>query len=310
VRPILFTLPLGGGLPLPSYGFFVALGFAVGLGLTLRRARQGGLDGPKVMDVAFGVLLAGLAGARLAYAAVEGDFVKRCVGGGAPRAVGALLHDCTAILRIWDGGLVFQGAAIATLATAAWLGRRKGLPLARLGDVFAPSFALGHALGRLGCFGAGCCFGKACAWAEAVCVAFPEGSVAHAALVRDGLVPVTALLTPPLHPTQLYEALGELLFCIGLLRLGRRRLAPGQLGLAWVGGYALLRFLVEIWRGDVQRGFAVRVHLPVLAEGLGLPADQPLFLSAAQAVCIVFGIAAIVGWCWAGRKGRKERSAP
>lgn len=301
MRPVLFTLPWGGGIALPSYGLLVALGFAVGLALAVRRARQVGLDGAKVMDVAFGVLIAGLVGARLAYAAFEGDFVRRCVGTGGERTLGAALHDCTAILRLWDGGLVFYGAAIATLVTAAWLSHRKGLPIARLGDVFAPSFALGHAFGRLGCFGAGCCFGAVCRGEGGACVAFPQGSVAHAALVRDGVIPVDGSLTPPLHATQLYEVAGELLLFFALLRLRRRSLAPGQLLLAWVGGYGLLRFVVEMFRGDASRGFLVRIPLPALARGLGLPGDQPLIISTAQAICVVFVAAAIVLWLRAGR---------
>ena len=38
--------------------------------------------------------------------------------------------------------------------------RRWKLPWAKTSDAFAPAVALGHAIGRLGCFSAGCCWGK------------------------------------------------------------------------------------------------------------------------------------------------------
>jgi phosphatidylglycerol:prolipoprotein diacylglycerol transferase len=38
--------------------------------------------------------------------------------------------------------------------------RKHRMPWLRTADAFAPGLALGHAIGRLGCFAAGCCYGK------------------------------------------------------------------------------------------------------------------------------------------------------
>ena len=109
----------------------------------------------------------------------------------------------------------------------------KRLPLAKLVDVFAPSVALGHVFGRLGCFFNGCCYGKACAlpWA----VNFPLPHVMH------GI---------PVHPTQLYEAFGNLVIFAGLTAFYRHKRFDGQIWWLYVLSYGALRFLVEFFRGD------------------------------------------------------------
>jgi prolipoprotein diacylglyceryltransferase len=162
-----------------------------------------------------------------------------------------------------------------------------------VGDLFAPALALGHAFGRLGCFAAGCCFGKETA--SRVGVAFPRGSVAFDVLSSAGAVPAGAGETPPLHPTQLYEAAGELAL-FGLLCALRPRLRqrPGALLLVYLGLYALLRFVVEIFRGDVLRGFPIELHTPRLAGWLGLPPGEPIFFSAGQIGSLVTVIAVAI----------------
>ena len=57
-------------------------------------------------------------------------------------------------------GGVFYGGLILAVSVALWYIRRVGLPLWTTCDVFAPGIALGHVVGRFGCFFAGCCYGK------------------------------------------------------------------------------------------------------------------------------------------------------
>ncbi len=111
--------------------------------------------------------------------------------------------------------------------------RVKQLPLWKLADLLAPSLALGHAFGRLGCFAQGCCYGHACdlPWA----VRFPVGHPTH---------PVT------LHPTQLYEAVGNLLIFAGLSLWYRRKQFDGQIWWWYVLVYGSLRLVIESMRGD------------------------------------------------------------
>jgi phosphatidylglycerol:prolipoprotein diacylglycerol transferase len=313
LRPILFSLRLGSHeVGLHTYGVLIALGIAAGIALAYREGRRQGLDGGRLLDLAFWLTVAGLLGSRLAYGLVNlGDFARACVGsdqplGAEPRSLGAWLSDCTRILHVWEGGLVFYGGGIGAAVVAALFARRERWSFWRVGDVFAPALALGHALGRLGCFAAGCCFGKAAAvpWA----VSFPAGSVAFDEMLSQGAIAPGAALTSPLHPTQLYEAAGELLI-FGLLLALRPRVRDraGALFLAYVALYAPLRFVVEVFRGDAARLYVVPLTTPRLAAWLGLPAAEPALLSLGQVMSVVILVVAAIAFV---RRLRAWRAVP
>jgi phosphatidylglycerol:prolipoprotein diacylglycerol transferase len=300
MHPTLLSFRLGEhAVGLPSYGALVALGFAVGIVLFWREGRQQGFDGARLLDVSFWSIVAGLVGSRAAFVALNAhDFAEACFGRGP--SVGGRIAGCTAIFRFWEGGFVFYGGVIAAAAVVLSFCRREGWSFWRLGDLAAPTLAIGHGIGRLGCFLAGCCFGKASSapWA----VAFPRGSVAYDELQSVGVLVPTASRTPYLHPTQLYEALGEMAIFAMLLVLRRRWHAkspdsgrdgppPGGLILMYAASYALLRFVVEIFRGDSSRRYLVEWTSPRLASLLGLAPDQPLVLSVSQLMSALIVIA-------------------
>jgi phosphatidylglycerol:prolipoprotein diacylglycerol transferase len=210
------------------------------------------------------------------------------------RSAGAVLSDCTRILAIWQGGLVFYGGVAGAALVGFRFARREGWSFATFGDLFAPALALGHAFGRLGCFAAGCCFGKV--GGGALATSFPRGSVAFDELASAGAIPAGWQNTPGLHPTQLYEAVGELMIFATLLVMRPRvRRQPGTLLVVYLGLYALLRFFVEIFRGDVIRGLVFALDTPRLARWLHLPPKEPLFLSVGQlGSLIVFALCAVV----------------
>jgi phosphatidylglycerol:prolipoprotein diacylglycerol transferase len=241
MRPVLLTLHVGSReVGVHTYGLLIAHGLAAGITLAAREARRRDLDVGRVLDFAFWGVVAGFVGSRVAYALVNaGDFARACAGREGPRPLGAVLWDCTRIFHVWEGGLVFYGGVVGTALVAVIYARRGGWSFWTITDVFAPGVALGHALGRLGCYAAGCCFGKVTTsgWGAS----FPAGSVAFDELSSLGLVSPGASFTPPLHPTQLYEACGELLIFAGLmLARGRLRARPGALVLAYAAAYSAL----------------------------------------------------------------------
>jgi phosphatidylglycerol:prolipoprotein diacylglycerol transferase len=119
--------------------------------------------------------------------------------------------------------------------------RKTGLPPRQTADVFAPGIALGHGIGRLGCFAAGCCWGKECRLPWAVTFTNPEA---------QRLVGVP--LNIPLHPTQLYEAAAEfVIFAILLWRFGRPH-GKGDIISLYLVLYASARFAVEFLRFHEQ----------------------------------------------------------
>jgi phosphatidylglycerol:prolipoprotein diacylglycerol transferase len=296
MKPTLLALKLGElDVRVPAYGLAVAVGIAVAILLAARQAPRYRLDQGQVLDLSFWLLVAGLGGSRLMYVLLNApDFARLCTGSGLDRSVVGMLRDCAAPLRLWDGGLVFYGGALAAAAVAWRFGRRRNWRFAVLGDMYAPGLALGHAIGRLGCFGAGCCFGKA--GGGALGVAFPDGSVAHDHLASLGVIAPTAPLTPPLHPTQLYESAALIALGFVLLAIGRNKRFHGQVILAYVVGYAGLRFVLELFRGDLSRRFLFQLRVPDLSQALGLPAGDPLLLSTGQVVSVVLLTAALVVW--------------
>jgi len=115
-------------------------------------------------------------------------------------------------------------------------------------DVVIWALPLGWLFGRIGCFAAGCCFGRAAP--VSVGVRFPAGSVAHEALREAGTVGGAEALTPALHATQLYEAAGLALLGGAVLWVRRRQRRHGEVLLAYLAGYAVLRTVVEVFRGE------------------------------------------------------------
>jgi len=281
--PRIFELRLEGRhIGLPTYGALVAIGFSVGLWLAARAARRQQLPERDIIDIGFWLLVAGLCGARLFYVAIHAaDYTGECL---AARGPWRALWDCTRALQVWEGGLVFYGGVLAAVPACVWLARRRNLAFLRVADVLAPGLAIGHFFGRLGCFAAGCCWGKVCP--SGFGARFPARSVVFGELYARGDIPWRALETPPLHPTQLYEAAGELFIFAWLARISTRKRFDGQVVLGYAAAYAGLRAIVEMFRGDEGRGFLWRLFTPGLNRVLGLDESSPTLLSTSQAVSL------------------------
>jgi len=222
MHPILFEIA---GFPVYTYGVLLAAAYLLGLQFALVRARARGLDANRVMDLGIWIIISALVGAKLLLLVVDFDTFSRN-----PRELLTLLRS----------GGVFYGGLIAAVAVAMWYMRRHRLPVWSVSDAFAPGIALGHVIGRMGCFFAGCCFGKATdvPWA----VTFTNEYAAQN---------VGTPLNVPIHPTQLYEAGAELIILGLLLMLERKgRGFPGRTFWSYMLFYGVTRFIIEFYRGD------------------------------------------------------------
>ena len=212
---------------LHTYGVLVALAFLCALWVAARLAKRAALDVEAVTNLGIYCALAAIAGAKLMMIVVDPRYRQN------PREIFTL--------DTLQAGGVFYGGLIAALAVSWWYMRKSKLPLWKTADVFAPGIALGHGIGRLGCFSAGCCWGVECQRPWAVTFRNP---VAH------DLVGVP--LNTPLHPTQLYEAVAE--FAIfGLLywRVGKTH-RNGAIISLYLVLYGAVRFVVEFFRVHEQ----------------------------------------------------------
>ncbi len=225
MHPVLFHL---GPLPVHTYGVLIATAFLVGIFVAMREAGRKGVNPERVMDLGLYILAAAIVGSRLLQVAIEHRYYAA--------------HPLE-IFQIWKGGLVFYGGFILALVVSVWYLRRHEIPVWRMGDIMAPSIALGQSIGRLGCLSAGCCYGKPTELPWAVTFTNPDS---------------LALTGVPLHPTQLYESLGAFALFIALFAYRKKTSFEGQLFWLYVLGYSVLRFAIEFFRGDVARGF---VHL-------------------------------------------------
>ncbi|MCC7499459.1 MAG: prolipoprotein diacylglyceryl transferase [Bryobacterales bacterium] len=214
--PKLITI---GNFFIPTYGVLVALGFLAGLWMTNRLAKRSGVNAQRVTDLAIYCAIAGVIGAKLLLIALEFDEFRRNPS------------EVFSLATLQAGG-VFSGGFLAALLVAVWYMRKHQLPGLMTADIFAPGLALGHAIGRLGCFSAGCCYGVASdrPWA----VIFTN-KFSHEAFSTPINIPV--------HPTQLYEAFAELvIFGLLLWRFGKPH-AAGQI----IGWYLMLYSVARVW---------------------------------------------------------------
>ena len=211
-----------------TYGVLVAIAFLAGLWMSSRLARQAGMDAEAVANLGIYCALAAIAGAKVMMVIVDLPHYIQQPG------------DFFSFATLQAGG-VFYGGLIAALGVAWWYMRRTRLPLFKTADVFAPAIALGHGIGRLGCFSAGCCWGIECHRPWAVTFQNP---------VANELVGVP--LGIPLHPTQLYEAFAEFaIFGILFWRI-RKPHDAGSIISLYLMLYSAVRFIVEFFRFHEQ----------------------------------------------------------
>jgi len=225
VFPKVFTI---GDFFLPTYGVLVALGFLAGLSVSVRHAKRNGLDPDVIGNLAVYCALAGLVGAKLFMFLLDWDYYTQNPG------------RVFSLETLLSAG-VYYGGFLAALAFAWFYVRRHNMPWLTVADVLAPGAALGHAIGRLGCFAAGCCWGKECHLPWAVRFMNPD---AHA---------ITGVpLGVYLHPSQLYEAgLTFLVFLAVQWRALRPHATGTVLGL-YLTLYSIARFGVEFVRAHDQ----------------------------------------------------------
>ena len=218
-----------GSFSLPTYGLLIAFGFMAGLALSAHLARRTGVNADRIVNLGIALLLSAIVGAKLFLIANSWSYY------------GADLSRLFSLAALRSGG-VFYGGLVTALAVAYWYTRRFGMPWLATADLMVPGLAFGHAIGRMGCFAAGCCWGREAHVAWAVTFTNPIAN-------RFTGVPLNVAL----HPTQLYEAVGTALIGAFLLWRFLRPHAPGTILGAYLALYSAFRFVIEPFRDEGAR---------------------------------------------------------
>jgi phosphatidylglycerol:prolipoprotein diacylglycerol transferase len=258
-----------GNFPINTYGVLLALAFLSALLIAARLAARDGLPRERVYDLGLWMLLAAIVGSKVLMLFTEPEYRE----------------DPSRLISLdfLRSGGVFYGGFIAAVVAGYFLIRRYKLPWWKTADAFAPGVALGNAIGRQGCFAAGCCWGKP--------TSLPWGVEFTEAGNKVTGVP----LGVHLHPTQLYESFGALLIFLFLIWLHRRKRFSGQVILFYAVLYGVMRFTIEFFRDD-PRG-----------DILGLTTLTGL--STSQMLSIIVGISGLIFLILRWRRAASEKGA-
>jgi phosphatidylglycerol:prolipoprotein diacylglycerol transferase len=260
------------GVGLHTWGLMVMIAFCAASVVLGVRAGKVGIDSDRLMPFFLLITFGGLIGSRLLHflMAEPATFFRHPLD----------------FFNLSKGGFAFYGGAIfSTIAGAAYAVRAR-IPAWKLADAAAPSIMLGLAIGRLGCFFAGCCHGRAIGTlATSTLLTLPGGSIVTVhgfpwvAFVFTKGVGVGDIFDVPIYPTQLWEASAAfLLFLFLSWEWKSARKFDGQVMATLLVTYPILRTVIESFRGDTVRGTSYFgalstsqvVSIPVFAIGLAI----------------------------------------
>jgi len=236
MRPILFRL---GSYPVYSYGVMFFFALLAGTLIAGGEFERQGLDRSRIYVLSALLAFAGVVGARIFY------------------VLGNLSEFRGRWLDVFDVntvGLVYYGGLLLALLAGYVYARRTKLPAGPVLGAYGLALPLCLGIARVGCFLNGCCGGKPSGlpWA----VTFPGSTTA-------------------VHPTQIYEAILDILLFAALFLVGRRYLAGWDMLLASVAGYSAIRFFMEFFRAHTNP-------------------DAALFFQAMSALLFAFCVVALV----------------
>lgn len=241
MHPILVQI---GRFNIYSYGVMIAVAFALVTLLMRGNARRFGLDSDRVVDMVMLILVSGIIGARLLYAALNLDYY---------------LHNPFEIFNLSKGGLVWYGGFFSSILVLMIYLRKNKINFWVAADLVSPYMALAQALGRIGCFLNGCCYGMEAPSGFFWAVTFPGESMMR-------------------HPVQIYSSLVLLaIFVILRVEQNMPRRFFGEIFLSYCFLYSSQRFIMEFLRGDNPKFFLGLTLSQIIGIAV-IPASLALFI--------------------------------
>ncbi|MCO5142448.1 MAG: prolipoprotein diacylglyceryl transferase [Oligoflexia bacterium] len=230
MKPVLLNLF---GIDLDSYGLFLALSYLSALVfLKVYTKNSDKYSWKNVVDLVLIAIISGIIGGRCLFVITNFSYFSA---------------NPKLIFFVWNGGLVFLGGFIFGSISVFYYLRKKRLKIGAHLDLLAMALCLGHSIGRIGCFFAGCCHGNSCDLPWAVILNSNQVDFFYRGL--------------PIHPTQIYESLLLFFLFIFLILIHKKKSTDGLVSVLYVFIYSIIRFILEYFRGDGIRGYIVENYL-------------------------------------------------
>lgn len=201
------------GIEVRWYGIFIVTGMILAMFLSAKEAKRRGLKEDDVFDLAFWAIPIAVIGARLWYVIFEWSSYQ---------------GDISKIINIREGGLAIQGGLMAAMITGWIFCKVRKLSFLEMADIVFPYVVMAQGIGRWGNFTNNEAFGT-------------PTNLPWALIVNGQSV----------HPTFLYESIGDIAICLTLIWITRKKLKfNGQILMLYFVLYGILRFFVEGLRTD------------------------------------------------------------
>jgi len=205
-----------------TYGLMIAIGVIAAYLIIKYRAKRLNINSTYIDLLIVWILLGGVLGAKILYWFTQ---IKN------------IIQEPKILLDITNGFVVYGGIIGGILAGYLYC-RKKELRFLQYFDLMIPSVAFAQGFGRIGCFMAGCSYGMETA--SAFGVIFPSSSLAPGGV--------------HLMPTQLISSGLDFLLFVILISYAKRKKADGQIAALYLILYSVGRFVLEFFRGDIERG--------------------------------------------------------
>lgn len=218
-----------GGVTIHMYGFMIMLGAIVGYFYMSRVAKKElSIEPDKIQTLAILIIISAFVGGKVLFYFED---------------PGYYFGNPANMFKKFRTGFVFYGSLLFVIPTTIWYFRKEKWPVWPMLDRLAIAGCFIHMFGRMGCFFAGCCYGLPTKSPLGIVFSHPESQAEP--------------LHTALHPTQLYSVtmIGSIL--VLLLMLRRYGRLKGRLIFLYVTLYAMGRSIIEVFRGDIRRGFIV-----------------------------------------------------
>jgi len=213
------------------YGVMIAIGLIVGIAIMVQRSKRYSIQTEDALFASFFGGIGLFIGAKVLYLLISMPELARYYK--------VIVSHPTLLIPFMTGGFIFYGGLLGALLGIYLYCHRYKINFLQMLDLTAPSIPIIHAFGRVGCFFAGCCYG------------IPYSGFGHVIFQHS----VSATNGIALFPTQLIESGINLVVGLFLLWYSRILRKPGRIIGIYITYYSILRYVMEFFRGDVDRGF-------------------------------------------------------